>query len=675
MEFRSAMPFCPPIWRPSKKIRARHASSSHLERCKWQKLLLSAKLSGFPNLDVHYACRPWNSCSSLKTGDKTRSLIASIFLRYGSSASLSLPRLLMDTLVKPRYSPLAIRQSPLSGIHWRPGFRHFPWIGGIAIVVIVFCVAGCVVIITLSDDQPVVSWKFQPAVWLAVISSITNVSIAASLSQGVSIAWWRSALHGTNLENLHHIWSFGKGNFRITRKWSKDVIKMALVALVVTIATIISNPLLQRATHVRSGYKTGDVRMLIDMMEDPLYQAYGLVQYGIPSNTLVYTNFVGSVQNWYGKIPISTSVIPGYYCNGTCEGVVTSPGLDPNCSWTTTLLNLTDPDNNGALLFSTNFTRFQNSFDETVLSLEVLYSAEVDDHCVATIKSEQCNISAAMVQRPILIENQVLSFDRDKATQLIGRIYSAFDSIYALEGEDAGPLSVLHWLGEFYFLSSFTLDLDLSSTETAILAHGIVAAGQQYEFTGNTSATSQCSYTWRPPTADILNAMEEVLFRMAYSPGVDFYPMTNQTFSAHQVTPTLVFHSNYRYLAGAVSVMLLALLAVCIPLWGWWELGRPVSLSPVETAKAFGAPLLQKASKSANADDLMHEIGALPVRYGGVMVWDEDSGTAAYRLEIGHPEIVRKPSKGERFWARSGSVTSHASRGKDSVFTTTTSIV
>jgi hypothetical protein len=581
----------------------------------------------------------------------------------------------MDTLVKPRYSPLAIRQSPLSGIHWRPGFRHFPWIGGIAIVVIVFCVAGCVVIITLSDDQPVVSWKFQPAVWLAVISSITNVSIAASLSQGVSIAWWRSALHGTNLENLHHIWSFGKGNFRITRKWSKDVIKMALVALVVTIATIISNPLLQRATHVRSGYKTGDVRMLIDMMEDPLYQAYGLVQYGIPSNTLVYTNFVGSVQNWYGKIPISTSVIPGYYCNGTCEGVVTSPGLDPNCSWTTTLLNLTDPDNNGALLFSTNFTRFQNSFDETVLSLEVLYSAEVDDHCVATIKSEQCNISAAMVQRPILIENQVLSFDRDKATQLIGRIYSAFDSIYALEGEDAGPLSVLHWLGEFYFLSSFTLDLDLSSTETAILAHGIVAAGQQYEFTGNTSATSQCSYTWRPPTADILNAMEEVLFRMAYSPGVDFYPMTNQTFSAHQVTPTLVFHSNYRYLAGAVSVMLLALLAVCIPLWGWWELGRPVSLSPVETAKAFGAPLLQKASKSANADDLMHEIGALPVRYGGVMVWDEDSGTAAYRLEIGHPEIVRKPSKGERFWARSGSVTSHASHGKDSVFTTTTSIV
>jgi hypothetical protein len=159
MEFRSAMPFCPPIWRPSKKIRARHASSSHLERCKWQKLLLSAKLSGFPNLDVHYACRPWNSCSSLKTGDKTRSLIASIFLRYGSSASLSLPRLLMDTLVKPRYSPLAIRQSPLSGIHWRPGFRHFPWIGGIAIVVIVFCVAGCVVIITLSDDQPVVSWN------------------------------------------------------------------------------------------------------------------------------------------------------------------------------------------------------------------------------------------------------------------------------------------------------------------------------------------------------------------------------------------------------------------------------------------------------------------------------------------------------------------------------------
>ena len=320
----------------------------------------------------------------------------------------------MDTLVKPRYSSLAVRQSPFPGIHWRPGFRQFPWIGGIAILVVVFCVAACVDIITLSDDQPVVSWKFQPAVWLAVISSIATVSIAAALSQGVPIAWWRSALHGTNLQNLHHIWSFGKENFHITRKWSKDVIKMALVALAVTIATITSNPLLQRATRVRSGYKTGDVKMLIEMMKDPLQQPFGLVQNGIPANTLVFTNFVASVQNWYGKVPISTSVIPGYYCNGTCEGVVTSPGLDTNCSSTTMRLNLSDPDNNGTLLFSTDFTRFQNSFDETVLSLELLYSAEVDDQCVATIKSEQCNISVAMVQRPILIENQVLSFDRTK---------------------------------------------------------------------------------------------------------------------------------------------------------------------------------------------------------------------------------------------------------------------
>src|ERR1700753_303281 len=47
-----------------------------------------------------------------------------------------------------------------------------------------------------------------------------------------------SALHGTDLRSLHHIWSFGRGNFRVSRKWSKDTPKIALVALVVGIATV-----------------------------------------------------------------------------------------------------------------------------------------------------------------------------------------------------------------------------------------------------------------------------------------------------------------------------------------------------------------------------------------------------------------------------------------------------
>ena len=502
-----------------------------------------------------------------------------------------------------------------------------------------------------SDDQAVASWKFQPAVWLAVVSSITNLSIAAGFSQGASITWWRSALHGTDLRSLHHIWSFGRGDFRITRKWSKDTPKIALVALVVGMATVISNPLLQRAIHVENGYKTGNVEMLLDMMKDPLDQQYGVVQNSVQSNTLLFVNFVGSVQNWYRKIPISTSTSPGYYCNGTCEGVVVSPGIESNCSSTKTNIDLASTGSSETLLFAINFTRFQDSFDRTVLGLEVTYSAKIDAFCHATIYYEQCNISTAMVERPIRIDNQTLSFDPDKPSRLLSRFYSPFDSIYASNSSAAGPLDALYWLGEFYFLSSFSLD----PQELAVLAHGIVPVGQQYLVIDNNTESPDCGDVYTRPTPDIIDAMEEVLFRMAYNPSPELFSIETQNFSAYQVTPTLVFHSNYHYLGIAVSVMALASLAVLTTLWGWWELRRQVSLSPVETAMAFGAPLLQQASKEVNASDLINDIGDLRVKYSGVIVRDGDEGTAVSRLGTIHPEAFGLLLKGERFSVASGS--------------------
>jgi len=88
----------------------------------------------------------------------------------------------------------------------------------------------------------------------------------------------------------------------------------------------------------------GDVEMEIETMKDPLNQAYGIIRDGVPANTLVFTNFIGSVQGWYGKTPIGTPTSPGYYCNGTCEGIITSPGLDLNCSTTMAHLILTNPN-------------------------------------------------------------------------------------------------------------------------------------------------------------------------------------------------------------------------------------------------------------------------------------------------------------------------------------------
>jgi hypothetical protein len=108
-------------------------------------------------------------------------------------------------------------------------------------------------------------------------------------------------------------------------------------------------------------------------------------------------------------------------------------------------------------------------------------------------------------------------------------------------------------------------------------------------------------------------------------------------------------------MAGAVAVMVLAVAFVFSIFWGWWSLGRPVSLSPIETAKAFSAPQLQGNNGNANIDDLLQETGRRRIQYGEVTfvgnhpVLANDyvnlggRSNVATRLEMASPEWVRHP--------------------------------
>lgn len=78
-----------------------------------------------------------------------------------------------------------------------------------------------------------------------------------------------------------------------------------------------------------------------------------------------------------------------------------------------------------------------------------------------------------------------------------------------------------------------------------------------------------------------------------------------------------------------------------------------MSMSPIETAKAFGAPDLRSGDSNADAHMILKEIGEREVRYGAVM--SEAKGDTGYetpetmRLLISEPGLVRSPKPGERF--------------------------
>ena len=56
--------------------------------------------------------------------------------------------------------------------------------------------------------------------------------------------------------------------------------------------------------------------------------------------------------------------------------------------------------------------------------------------------------------------------------------------------------------------------------------------------------------------------------------------------------------------------------------YGYWALGRKVSMSPVETAKAFNTPTLRGTDSNTKSRALLREIENRPVQYGMVPLRD-----------------------------------------------------
>jgi hypothetical protein len=87
--------------------------------------------------------------------------------------------------------------------------------------------------------------------------------------------------------------------------------------------------------------------------------------------------------------------------------------------------------------------------------------------------------------------------------------------------------------------------------------------------------------------------------------------------------------------------------AAIVPLfYGYWELGRNVSLNPLEIARAYGAPLFDGVDGNMGARGIEIERGHLTVRYGAV---ERNSEEKILRIEDIGRVNVRMPLEGEVF--------------------------
>jgi hypothetical protein len=167
--------------------------------------------------------------------------------------------------------------------------------------------------------------------------------------------------------------------------------------------------------------------------------------------------------------------------------------------------------------------------------------------------------------------------------------------------------------------------------------------------------------TFDDPMEDMLDKFREIAFRTSVRAGRDRANVTDaqQSVSYQGIANHSIYVTDFRYMIAAAVVSAASVIAISITFYGWWQLGRTATFSPLEIAKAFDAPLLAQVGSNVNLSDNSNlgAVGATRVQYG--VRADEAAYTTQYaggqvnqqrrRLVMGPAGQVGQPNRGDVF--------------------------
>ena len=116
-------------------------------------------------------------------------------------------------------------------------------------------------------------------------------------------------------------------------------------------------------------------------------------------------------------------------------------------------------------------------------------------------------------------------------------------------------------------------------------------------------------------------------------------PVVNQ-YPAVEYKDTIHYRTNWAYGIGAIASTFFCVLCVIPVYWGWWQLGRKVTLGPFEIAHAFRSPMTAQAA-NGGIEEVLKQVGQREVQYGHIV-----AGDARGVVGVAEPEFVeRLPTK------------------------------
>lgn len=488
----------------------------------------------------------------------------------------------------PQYSANSARYTVKERELWSPGWiARLPWLAFSALLGSMLCIAACVGILIASDGHSITAWRIQPTVWLAVLSTASSIMLHFGLSEGITVSWWLRAMRPqTQLDDLHRNWAFGNSLWAATTAGRQT--NVIAIASILTALAPISNPLLQRASRVTVG--TNMVSPVT--LEVPIASAIPKSYTGYTSGrnhdvTLFNPNYTRTVQNYYKNIPFRLADKSG--CQGDCRSTVLGVGLSVNCSsytWPFTLETSSEQpynaSNDPVIVNGTNI--FQSLFEWQVASGNMSLNIQYKDKapCEGDLIVKNCTINTALVAYPIVIDNNN-TISLDPSTTVFDDVVSHeididFDSLAP------GPST----LAGYYLALRNELNSEAHIRFGGAVGYELTTTGStatQYAIADEDGDTNSCGLSFADPTMDLLAAARDLMFRTALSAGARNSSFI-QSVPGMQSNAPAVYHSQYLYLGIAVMLTSLAVFFTTLTFVGYSTLGRSVSMSPLETAKA-----------------------------------------------------------------------------------------
>lgn len=83
------------------------------------------------------------------------------------------------------------------------------------------------------------------------------------------------------------------------------------------------------------------------------------------------------------------------------------------------------------------------------------------------------------------------------------------------------------------------------------------------------------------------------------------------------VMSTTVYKAQWAYAATAAALGVVSVFSIASLFWGYWELGRSVSMNPLEVALAFDSAILAEVNSNSHRSQIVSTVGPHKVIYAG----------------------------------------------------------